>query len=318
MRVVDRTDLPLSNAVLAQRLEEIATLLEGQAANPFRVQAYRRAAGTIRGLPVPVHELLAREGLAGLVALPGIGNSLGRAIEQLAPTDHLPLLDRLRGGGARSEALTTVAGIGPRLAQRIHEQIGVESLYDLENAAHDGRLREVRGMGPARVQSVCESLAGRFRQRRPAGQASAAAPASAAPPVAELLDIDREYRERAAADDLPRIAPRRFNPTGQAWLPILHTVRGSRHYTALFSNTARAHELGTTSDWVVIYRDDRDGDGQWTVVTERAGDLRGQRVVRGRELECQRHHAARAAQRAGEPAAADGAPLDRGLPEDSC
>ena len=66
-------------------------------------------------------------------------------------------------------------------------------------------------------------------------------------------------------------------------MPILHTHRGKRHYTVLFSNTARAHELGTTHDWVVIYRD---GDGQWTVVTALFGDLKGRRIVRGREAEC--------------------------------
>jgi putative hydrolase len=107
-----------------------------------------------------------------------------------------------------------------------------------------------------------------------------------------LLDVDREYRAKAAADRLPRIAPKRFNPQGEAWLPVLHTQRGKHDYTALFSNTARAHELGTTHDWVVIYRDDADGAGQWTVVTAWFGALQGQRVVRGREAECEAHYLA--------------------------
>lgn len=74
----------------------------------------------------------------------------------------------------------------------------------------------------------------------------------------------------------------------EAWLPILHTHRGARHYTALFSNTARAHEMHTTHDWVVIYRDDHGGQVQWTVITSRLGDLEGRRIVRGREEECRR------------------------------
>jgi putative hydrolase len=61
---------------------------------------------------------------------------------------------------------------------------------------------------------------------------------------AELLDVDREYREKAAAGELQQIAPRRFNPSREAWLPILHTRRGNRRYTALFSNTARTHRAG--------------------------------------------------------------------------
>ena len=89
-----------------------------------------------------------------------------------------------------------------------------------------------------------------------------------------------------------RIAPRRFNPEGEAWLPILHSTREERHYTALFSNTARAHELGKTGDWVVLYVDEGDGERQCTVITSARGPLRGKRIVRGREEECARHYAA--------------------------
>jgi putative hydrolase len=86
---------------------------------------------------------------------------------------------------------------------------------------------------------------------------------------------------------LPGIAPRRFNPTGEAWLPILHTERGDWRFTALFSNSALAHELGRVRDWVVIYfHQDSGPEGQRTVVTETRGPLAGRRVVRGRESEC--------------------------------
>ena len=111
------------------------------------------------------------------------------------------------------------------------------------------------------------------------------------PDVAVLLDVDREYREKAAADKLPKIAPKRFNPKGEAWLPILHTERGDWHFTALFSNTARAHELGLVRDWVVLYFSaDRAPEGQRTVVTETRGALAGRRVVRGREADCRVHY----------------------------
>jgi putative hydrolase len=109
-------------------------------------------------------------------------------------------------------------------------------------------------------------------------------------PVGELLDIDDQYRRLAKQGKQPRIAPRRFNPTGEAWLPVLHTNRGARYYTALFSNTARAHELGTMHDWVVIYRDGHDDHGRWTVITAHYGRLRGRRIVRGREQECEAHY----------------------------
>jgi hypothetical protein len=119
-----------------------------------------------------------------------------------------------------------------------------------------------------------------------------------APSVDVLLDIDREYREKASAGALKLIAPRRMNPEGQAWLPVLHTRYGPWQFTALFSNTELAHDLHRTRDWVVVYFTDPEREeGQFTVVTERRGTLTGRRVVRGREPECARHYASTA----GEP-----------------
>src|SRR5262245_18746232 len=281
----DTEELPLSNETVARRLDELAEGLDAQHANEFRVRAYRTAAETVRSLRQPAVEILDRRGIDGLTELPGIGPSLGRAIEQLSRNGRLPLLEQVRGVATPERVLTTVPGIGRRTAERIHDALGIDTLAELEAAAYDGRLAAMPGMGAKRVRAVRESLAGRFRRRSPA---PAHRTARSQPSVAELLDIDEEYRRKATADQLLRIAPRRFNPAGEAWLPILHTHRDGRDYTALYSNTARAHELGTTHDWVVIYRDD-DG-GQWTVVTALFGDLKGRRIVRGREAECEEHY----------------------------
>lgn len=278
---------PLSNRAVADLLDEIAELLEAQQANVFRVRAYRNAAQTLRELTRPIHELLAAEGLPELTRLPGIGKSLARSIEQLIHTGRLSLLEQLRGEGSPERIFATVPGIGREMAARIHEVIGIETLAELETTAYDGRLTLVPGMGRKRLRAVRESLAGRFRRRLPVPASTIQRPPAEQPPLAELLEVDEEYRRKADLDRLPRIAPRRFNPTGAAWLPILHTQRGDRHYTALYSNTARAHELGTIRDWVVIHRDDHDGDGQWTVITARFGNLKGRRIVRGREIECE-------------------------------
>ena len=107
-----------------------------------------------------------------------------------------------------------------------------------------------------------------------------------------MLDVDAEYRREAAAGRLRKIAPRRFNPSGEAWLPVLHARRGIWDFTVLFSNTARAHDLGRVRDWVVIYyHTDNEPEGQCTVVTETRGPIEGQRVVRGREAECRAYYA---------------------------
>lgn len=148
--------------------------------------------------------------------------------------------------------------------------------------AHDGRLADIEGIGEKRIAGVRDSLAGRLgRVRKPPSALPSEEPA-----VSEILDVDREYRMRAGKGELPKIAPRRFNPKHEAWLPILHTTRGDRHYTALFSNTAHAHQAHKTRNWVVIYYDSGQGERQCTVITAERGPMESRRIVRGREGEC--------------------------------
>jgi len=172
------------NQEVAAKLREVADLLAVQGANPFRVNAFRRAAATVAELPRDIREIAEAEGQAGLMDIPNVGRGIAAAIIEMVATGRCSRLDRLRG-------------------------------------------------------------------------------------------------------ELALITPRRFNPEGEAWLPVLHTQRGGWHFSALYSNTARAHELGHTRDWVVVYYYDHDHhEHQCTVVTEFRGPLRGKRVVRGREGEC--------------------------------
>jgi DNA polymerase (family 10) len=274
-------DVPAINDQVADRFDEVAQILEEQGANPFRVRAYRRGAETLRLLPGPVEEVFRHGGLPALEAIPGIGESLARAIRDVIETGRLHMLERLRGDADPVTLLSTVPGVGRKTAERLHHDLDIETLEDLEAAAHDGRLETLIGLGPKRLAGIRESLAQRLGRIRPF-----AARLAAAPPVRELLDVDAEYRALAEAGALRLVAPRRLNPSGEAWLPVLHTHRGERHYTVLFSNTPRAHRLGMTRDWVVVYLDGGPEAGQWTVVTARHGSLAGQRVVRGREAEC--------------------------------
>ncbi|KPK36461.1 MAG: DNA-binding protein, partial [Gammaproteobacteria bacterium SG8_47] len=199
-------------------------------------------------------------------------------------------LDSLSGSLEPEKLFQTVPGIGPELARRIHEDLGTDTLEALEMAAHDGRLERVRGVGQRRAAAIRAALTTMLGQRVRRHHE----PVENDPNVATLLDVDAEYRKGAEADRLTKIAPKRFNPKGEAWLPILHTTRGEWHFTALFSNTARAHELGRTKDWVVLYFfDNHHHEHQHTVVTETRGSLIDKRVVRGREQECREFYAGR-------------------------
>lgn len=277
----DRSGTANANATVASRLDEVGLLLEEQRANPFRVNAYRRAAATIRELERPLAAILDEGGLEGLEKLPTIGERLARSIRTLVTTGRLPLLEHLRGDADPEVALMTVPGIGPKLADRLVHELGIGSLEDLEAAAHDGRLEGVDGLGPKRIAGIRDVLRARLGRVRPLPVDTGDEPS-----VAEILDVDREYREKARRGELPTIAPRRMNPGGEAWLPILHTGRGDRSYTALFSNTPLAHKLGRTDDWVVVYPENGASGRPFTVVTERRGALAGRRIVRGREAAC--------------------------------
>jgi hypothetical protein len=247
------------------------------------------------------------------MALPAIGRGIALAIMEMLSSGRWSQLERLRGSLQPEQLFQTLPGIGPELAARIHGELHIDTLEALELAAHDGRLARVPGLGHRRVAAIRAALTERLGRQR-----IHAVLQTRAPPVALLLDVDREYREKAEARSLRLIAPKRFNPTGEAWLPVFHTARGHWRFTALFSNTRKAHELGRTKDWVVIYAHmDTEPESQSTVVTERRGSLSGHRVVRGREEECTLYYGA---MEAGRPASMPSAKVERAskAPARSC
>ncbi|AIO70954.1 helix-hairpin-helix domain-containing protein [Burkholderia oklahomensis] len=291
-----QTALPTAatdNRHIADRLLEAAQRLDAQGANPYRAGAYRSAADTIASLDRDVRELFDAGGIEALDALPHIGLGIARAIAEMLITDRWRQLDRLRGSASPTLSFRMVPGVGQALAERIHDALHIDTLEDLELAVHDGRLATVEGLGPRRIAGIRAALEDLLSRRRGRQALMRRATPALEPPVSVLLDVDRLYREKAAAGTLPMIAPKRLNPRREPWLPVLHATRDDWHFTALYSNTGRAHELGRTADWVILYFYDHEHDEyQRTVVTETRGALAGRRVVRGREAECRAHYAA--------------------------
>jgi ERCC4-type nuclease len=199
------------NDDIAGRLDEVARILNEQGANRFRVQAYQRAATALRQLARPVSEIFAAGGLDGLEKLPGVGESIARSIRDILLHGKLAMLDRLRGEHDPIALLSSVPGIGKGLAWKLHDDLGLESLEDLESAAHDGRLESIAGLGAKRLAGIRDSLAHRLGRVRKQPIAWPTPIESVVPPVSELLDVDSEYRREASADRLKKIAPRRLN-----------------------------------------------------------------------------------------------------------
>jgi len=287
----------MDNATIAKKLNDYATYLEGEDTNVYRIRAYRRAAATVLAQERPLSEVVNEKGRAGLEELPGVGANLAYTIEGLVRTGEFRTLRPDAGHIDPERLLTSLPGVGRRLAHTLHEQFGITTLEEVERAAHDGRLTQA-GVGPKRLRGLIDALAGRLRRSR------LPEPIQGEPSVATLLAIDKEYRRHADGDMLPRVTPRRFNEEHEPWLPLFVADRDGWRFRALFSNTALAHRLAKTNDWVVIAFHDGFNSGQRTVVTETRGEQRGLRMVRGRERECRLHYREHAPTPAGPDTAA--------------
>ncbi len=284
-----------TNAEIAKLFRETSGLLKLQSADPYVWRAYERAADRVENLNANLRDLWERGGRDALETVPTIGPSLAASIEEIVSTGHYRALERLRGHEHPEQLFCKLPGIGPTMAARIHNELHVETLEELEVAAHDGRLAGVRGIGDKRSKGIALALAEYLdttKRRSASGRPGHSRhDGGERPSLAMLLSIDRTYRKKAELGQLHCIAPSRFNPSGEAWLPVWHTHRLGWAITALFSNTARAHKLGKTHDWVVVVLEKEGHEEQYTVVTEYRGELHGLRVVRGREEECHEHYA---------------------------
>jgi DNA polymerase (family X) len=284
----------ITNDDIANVLDRIADLLEAKDVNPHRVRAYRDGAASVRNAKNEIANWIMEGNLDKLKELPGIGSGLAGVISNYVKIGRSDVLDDLESEVSPENLFVQVPGIGVELAKRVREELKINTLEDLERAAYDGRLGQVQGFGEKRIRAVRMGLAGMLSstsQRKQRWVEKGEEPnGNGRPTVGTLLEVDREYREKARQGELRKIAPKRFNPDNEAWLPILNVKRDGWVFTVLYSNTAQANKLGTTHDWVVIYYERDNRAGQATVVTKMNSPMKGKRVVRGREVECQQYY----------------------------
>ena len=148
----------MRNAEIAAALRELGVLYELDGADRFRVLAYREAARAAAQCPVSL-EQLAAEGR--LTELPGIGKTIAEKVTALIEDGEIPAAAKLKKKfPATLVEVTRVPGLGAKTAKRIYDEIGVENLQQLKEAAEQGRLREIRGLGPKAEENVLSSLEG--------------------------------------------------------------------------------------------------------------------------------------------------------------
>jgi DNA polymerase (family X) len=148
----------MRNAEIAAALRELGVLYELDGADRYRVLAYKEAARTVANSPVSV-EQLAEEGR--LTELPAVGKTLAQKIETLIETGSIPSADKLKTKfPATLVEVTRVPGLGAKTARRIYDEVGVTNLLELKEAAEDGRLAGIKGLGPRTEENILSSLEG--------------------------------------------------------------------------------------------------------------------------------------------------------------
>ena len=145
----------MKNDLVARILFEIAERLglEGVA---FKPQAYRRAAETIESLAEPIEDLVS-EGRHQ--DLPGVGEAIAKKIAEIIETGRLTYYEELKSRlPIDLYALTRVDGVGPKTAKLLYEALDVRTLDDLERAARDGLIRDVKGLGEKMEAKILRGL----------------------------------------------------------------------------------------------------------------------------------------------------------------
>jgi DNA polymerase (family X) len=148
----------MRNAEIAAALRELGILYELDGADRFRVQAYREAARTVAESPVSIEQLAEDD---RLTELPAIGKTLAEKIETLIETGSIPSADKLKAKfPATLVEVTRVPGLGAKTARRIYDELGVENLTQLKEAAEQGRIAGMRGLGAKKEESILSALEG--------------------------------------------------------------------------------------------------------------------------------------------------------------
>ncbi len=143
---------------IASLLDEIGALLElKEGSNPFEVRAYQNAERTLNALEGDIEEL-AREGR--LKGMPGIGPTILKRIEEALETGHIALYDELVASTPPIKLeMMRLPGIGPKKINAIYNQLHVNSMAELEQAARENRIAPLPGFGKKTQEKILQGIA---------------------------------------------------------------------------------------------------------------------------------------------------------------
>ena len=149
--------MTLTNKEIARIFEDVASLMDVEEENPFKIRAYRNAADTILSLPRPLTEIVG----AGekLTDLEGIGKAIAEKISELLDTGELAYLKKLEE--ATSPGLLDILripGIGVGKVRALRNAIGIGSIDELREAAESGKIASLPGFGEKSEQQILDKI----------------------------------------------------------------------------------------------------------------------------------------------------------------
>ena len=146
----------MKNKEVARVLYAIADLLEIKE-EKFKPNAYRKAAQNIELLPEDIEKVFEQ---GNLEKIPGVGKNIAKKIEEFLKTGKLEYYERLKKEiPVDVEALSSIEGMGPKKIKTLYNELGIKNLSELEKAAREGKIREIKGMGEKTEKKILESIA---------------------------------------------------------------------------------------------------------------------------------------------------------------
>ena len=182
--------MPRANDAVEAALLEYSELLSIVTEDRFKPRAYEKAARAVGGYPADLDGME----LAGILAIPGVGKSIGEKVEEFLRSGSIAGLEELRTKippGVRE--MTAIAGLGPKKAMVLYRELGISNVEELRHALDTGQLAGLKGFGARSEENIRRGME---RLSQQTGRAL----------ISVAMDLAEYFLERLAGrDEVQRI-----------------------------------------------------------------------------------------------------------------
>ena len=148
----------MKNSEVAKIFYQIALLLEMDNVQ-FKPRAYEKAARAVEALEEGLEEIYARNGIEGLMEIPGVGKSIAEKVEELIKTGKLQYYEDLKKKvPVDLDSLSRIEGLGPKTIKTLYDKLGVKNIDDLETAGKEHKISKLPGFKEKTEQNILKGI----------------------------------------------------------------------------------------------------------------------------------------------------------------